>query len=104
MVCEPCHKERPESQDWGSSLAIRVAEDNLSNQKVIVTMLKRLGYRPDVVADGKEVLQALDLRSYDLILMDVRMPEMDGITATRVIRKLHPKKGPEPKWVVNVRA
>ena len=76
-------------------LRILLAEDNPSNQKVIVTMLKRLGYRPDVVADGKEVLQALELRPYDLILMDVRMPEMDGITATRVIRKLQPKKGPK---------
>ena len=76
-------------------LRILLAEDNASNQKVIVKMLKRLGYRPDVVADGKEVLQALDLRAYDLILMDVKMPEMDGITATRVIRKLHPKRGPK---------
>ena len=76
-------------------LSILVAEDNPSNQKVIVTMLKRLGYRPDVVADGKEVLQALELRPYDLILMDVRMPEMDGITATQVIRKLQPEEGPK---------
>ena len=76
-------------------LSILVAEDNPSNQKVIVTMLKQLGYRPDVVADGKEVLQALELRPYDLILMDVRMPEMDGITATQVIRKLQPEEGPK---------
>jgi PAS domain S-box-containing protein len=76
-------------------LSILVAEDNPSNQKVIVTMLKRLGYRADVVADGKEVLQALGLRAYDLILMDVRMPEMDGITATQIIRTLQPKKGPK---------
>ena len=76
-------------------LSILVAEDNPSNQKVIMTMLKQLGYRPDVVADGKEVLQALELRPYDLILMDVRMPEMDGITATQVIRKLQHEEGPK---------
>ncbi len=76
-------------------LSILVAEDNPSNQRVLVEMLKRMGYRPDAVADGKEVLQALELRSYDLVLMDVRMPEMDGITATKVIRKLWPKNRPK---------
>ena len=77
------------------SLRILVAEDNPSNQKVIVEMLKRLGYRPDSVASGKEVLQAIELRPYDLVFMDVRMPEMDGITATRMIRKLQPDRGPK---------
>jgi PAS domain S-box-containing protein len=76
-------------------LSILVAEDNPSNQRVLVTMLKHMGYRPDAVSDGKEVLQALELRPYDLILMDVKMPEMDGITATQVIRKLQPEKGPK---------
>ncbi len=76
-------------------LSILVAEDNPSNQRLLVEMLKRMGYRPDAVADGKEVLQALELRPYDLILMDVRMPEMDGITATKVIRKLWPENGPK---------
>jgi PAS domain S-box-containing protein len=76
-------------------LSILVAEDNSSNQRVLVTMLKRMGYRPDAVSDGKEVLQALELRPYDLILMDVKMPKMDGITATQVIRKLQPEKGPK---------
>ncbi len=76
-------------------LSILVAEDNPSNQRVLVEMLKRMGYRPDAVADGKEVVQALELRPYDLILMDVRMPDMDGITATKVIRKLMPNSGPK---------
>ncbi len=76
------------------ALRILVAEDNSSNQKVLVKMLKRMGYRPDAVADGQEVIQALERQSYDLILMDVRMPEMDGITATQMIRKLLPKNGP----------
>ena len=76
-------------------LSILVAEDNPSNQRVLVEMLKRMGYRPDAVADGKEVLQALKIRSYDLILMDIRMPKMDGMTASKEIRKLWPYNGPK---------
>jgi len=77
------------------SLRILVAEDNPSNQRVLVEMLKRLGYRPDVVADGREVIQALERQDYDLVLMDIKMPEMDGITATKVIRRLRPENGPK---------
>jgi PAS domain S-box-containing protein len=75
------------------TLRILVAEDNPSNRKVLVEMLKRLGYRADAVADGHEVLAALKIRPYDIIFMDIRMPEMDGITATREIRRLWPENG-----------
>ena len=71
-------------------LRILLAEDNLSNRKVILEMLKRLGYRADAAADGFEVLQALQRQQYDLILMDVRMPELSGLEAAKQIRKLWP--------------
>jgi CheY-like chemotaxis protein len=76
-------------------LKILVAEDNPSNQRVIAQMLNRLGYRADMAANGIEVLQALERQPYDLVFMDVKMPEMDGITATREIRQRWPKNGPK---------
>jgi signal transduction histidine kinase/DNA-binding response OmpR family regulator/ligand-binding sensor domain-containing protein len=67
-------------------LKILVAEDNVVNQRVVVRHLERLGYRPDVVANGKEVLTSMGQRAYDVILMDVQMPELDGRQATAQIR------------------
>ena len=66
-------------------LRILVAEDNLVNQQLAVQLLQRMGYRADVVSNGQEVLLTLTQRSYDLILMDVQMPEMDGLSATKAI-------------------
>jgi signal transduction histidine kinase/DNA-binding response OmpR family regulator/PAS domain-containing protein len=68
-------------------LRILLAEDNAVNQKVALRLLQRLEYHADVASNGVEVLQALKQRDYDVILMDVQMPEMDGIQATLHIRQ-----------------
>ena len=71
-------------------LTMLLAEDNVVNQKVALLLLERLGYRADIAASGSEVVQALRRQPYDVILMDVHMPEMDGIEATHKILTLLP--------------
>jgi CheY-like chemotaxis protein len=64
-------------------LRILVAEDNAVNQMVAVRLLERMGYRPDVASNGIEALEAVNRQQYDVVLMDVQMPEMDGLEAAR---------------------
>ena len=78
--------------DLGQRLPLRIllAEDNVVNQQVALHLLQRMGYRADVVGNGLEVLEALRRQSYDVVLLDVQMPEMDGLTAARHIRQEWP--------------
>jgi signal transduction histidine kinase/DNA-binding response OmpR family regulator len=71
-------------------LRVLLAEDNVINQQLAVRLLERLGYRADLAANGLEALDALRRQTYDVILMDIQMPEMDGLKATRAIHQEWP--------------
>jgi len=89
----PIHSER-----------VLLADDNAINQKVAVTMISKLGYRADPAANGLEALAAVKRQHYDFIFMDVQMPEMDGLEATRQIRAYSAAQGKRGPWIIALTA
>ncbi|MBX3026122.1 PAS domain S-box protein [bacterium] len=90
----PAHRDVHFDRDLAARAPLRIllAEDNPINQKVALRVLGRLGYRADLAINGREVLQALERQAYDVVLLDVQMPVMDGLTAARAIRDRWPER------------
>jgi signal transduction histidine kinase/ActR/RegA family two-component response regulator len=88
FVSQPLEQDNPHIHKCREDLRILLAEDNLVNQKVASKMLSKLGYPPVVVCNGQEAIDSIHNGDFDLVLMDVQMPEVDGLTATKSIRAM----------------
>jgi signal transduction histidine kinase/DNA-binding NarL/FixJ family response regulator len=88
--------ERPPAAESVRALRILVAEDNALNQEVAVGLLTRQGHAVEIAADGREAVEAVRTHHYDVVLMDVHMPELDGLAAAREIRRLGGERGRVP--------
>jgi CheY-like chemotaxis protein len=95
-VAEPAAADNPFDGTLSkrNPLRILVAEDNGVNRRVVLAMLNRFGYEPDIVVNGREALEAARRQPYDVVLMDIQMPEVDGLDARRAILALDSKTPP----------
>src|SRR6266404_4887659 len=92
-----------DGREPGSSLKVLLAEDNVVNQRLVVRLLEKRGHRVAVAANGLEALAALKKETFDLVLMDVQMPDMDGMEATAAIRE-EEKSGGEHQMIIALTA
>jgi CheY-like chemotaxis protein len=105
---KPAARKAPVASKLDPTLAARLplrvllCDDNVINQKVALRLLQQMGYRADLAANGIEALAALDRQPYDLIFMDVMMPEMDGLKATRIIRERQGQRSQFPNYKSSV--
>lgn len=105
-VASPASPASPvlERREAAAGLSILLAEDNVVNQKVAVRLLEKDGHRVEVVGDGQQALETLARTRYDLVLMDVQMPVLDGLAATRLLREREAVEGSARQWVVAMTA
>jgi CheY-like chemotaxis protein len=90
--------------DIPENLRILYAEDNLVNQRVTMFLLQKINANCDIAVNGKEALEMFKAKKYDLILMDMYMPEMGGIESTRLIREFENQSAEKPVFIVAVTA